>query len=74
MDKLTNFPRLPRYVIYPKDIQVLTGRSKSTAWRYLQKILAHFKKKRGQLITYQEFCQYAGVEEKVVVEHLKKCG
>ena len=61
-----------RYVIYTKDIEVIMGRSKSGARRLLKEILGFFCKKRGQVITYQEFSVYTGIDEDVVLEHLRK--
>ena len=53
-------------VIYPKDIQRITGRSE----RYAERMLVTIKKKLGkqkhQLVTCQEFCEFAGLSREDV--------
>jgi DNA-directed RNA polymerase specialized sigma subunit len=55
-----------RICIYPKDIQLLTGKS----LRYSQKLISqarkHFSKEKNQLLTIREFCDYMGLEEEEV--------
>jgi hypothetical protein len=49
------------FFIYPKDIQVITGRSE----RYAQNVIASIKKKLGkqkhQPVTVIEFCEYMDI-------------
>jgi hypothetical protein len=52
---------ITRIVIYPKDIQLLTGKSERQGRYLMNKIRAHYKKEPHQLITVQEFCNYTGI-------------
>jgi hypothetical protein len=58
-----------KVIIYPKDIQIITGRSE----RYAQNIIAAIKKWRGkqkhQLVTYDEFCEFIGIDPDELVAH-----
>ncbi|RYH72812.1 hypothetical protein EVU94_11400 [Flavobacteriaceae bacterium 144Ye] len=49
---------MKRICIYPKDVQIITGRS----LRYCQGLVKHIKcvlnKKKHQTITIKEFCDY----------------
>ncbi len=60
-----------KVIIYPKDIQVITGRSE----RYAQNTLARIKKALGkpkhQLVTYQEFCEFMGISLEELCTHLR---
>jgi hypothetical protein len=60
-----------RFILYPKDIQLITGRSE----RYGQDIIAAIKKKRGkekhQLVTFNDFCEFAGIELHELLAHLR---
>lgn len=59
-----------RFIIYPKDIQLITGRSE----RYAQNIIAAIKKWRGkqkhQLVTFNEFCEFTGIDPQQLGAHL----
>jgi len=61
-----------RCIIYPKDVQVITGRSE----RYGQNIIAAIKKKLGkkkyQLVTFGELCEFLGVNPEDVGAHFEK--
>jgi hypothetical protein len=59
-----------RMVIYPKDIQLITGKSQRGAQFILQCIRVSLKKSKHQFITITEFCQFAGIEEQKVYEFL----
>jgi hypothetical protein len=63
--------KLNRLVIYPKDIQLVTGRSE----RYARKIIMTIKKRLGkqkhQFVTYDEFCEFAGLNVEDFEEYLK---
>jgi len=52
-----------RLIIYPKDIQILTGRSERYGRKLLAEIKEHLLKHRRQLITIKEFCNYTGLKE-----------
>ena len=59
-----------RLIIYPQDIQRITGRSE----RYAQQILSTIKKRLGkekhQLITREEFCEFSGLRVEDVEGYL----
>ena len=61
-----------RGFLYPKDIQIITGRSYSAARRLSQKIREHFCKETYELISIYEFCSYTGMEEEMVYRLLKE--
>ena len=62
---------LERLCIYPKDVQIVTGRSE----RYGRKIISQIKKKLSkeahQLVTIDEFCHHLGLEKTSVLKHIK---
>lgn len=59
-----------RLVIYPKDVQVITGKSYSYALNLLKVMRKRFNKERSQAITVEEFSVFMGIEERVVVGFL----
>lgn len=62
--------RFNRLIIYPKDIQCITGKSERYGRMMLQKIREHLKKEEHQLITVDEFCAYAGLNVEAVTSFL----
>jgi len=54
-------PQLTRLCIYPKDIQIITGKSERYSRDLIQKIKKHLHKEEHQLVTFQEFCEYMGI-------------
>jgi len=56
-----------RAIIYPKDVQRITGRSESYARKLLQKIKERYSKEDHQYVTLEEFAQYTGLSVEVVV-------
>lgn len=61
---------LKRSVIYPKDIQRITGKSERTGRRIIERIRKQEGKKKHQLITISEFAEYSGIEEEIVQSYL----
>ncbi|SMG35119.1 hypothetical protein SAMN05661096_02300 [Marivirga sericea] len=61
---------LKRTVIYPKDIQRITGKSERTGRRLLEKIRERRGKEKHQLITVSEFADYTGIDAETVHEYL----
>jgi len=59
-----------RLCIYPKDIQVITGRSDRYGRNLIKKIKDHFKKQQHQVVTVDEFCQYMGLQPETVAKQL----
>jgi hypothetical protein len=61
---------MKRLVIYPKDIEILTGRSERFGRKLLADIKEHLLKHRRQLVTIKEFCDYTGLKEEDVRQSL----
>ena len=59
-----------RICIYPKDIQVLTGKSERYARKVVAQIRRHYSKEKNQLLTIKEFCDYMGLEINEVKESI----
>jgi hypothetical protein len=63
-------PKIKRIVIYTKDVVMILGRTERSALNLLHRIKAHYNKKKYQLVYIREFCEYTGLDEKVVQEQL----
>ena len=64
--------KLHRICIYPKDIQLITGRSERYGRKLLNDIRAYFDKEPHQFITIEEFAEYSGIKEESINEYLEK--
>jgi len=53
---------MERLCIYPKDIQIVTGKSERYGRRLIKKMKDRFSKESHQLVTLEEFCVYMGFE------------
>jgi hypothetical protein len=62
---------MDRLCIYPKDIQIITGRSDRYGRSLIKKIKKHFKKEQHQVVTIEEFCQYLGLQHEDVARQLR---
>lgn len=60
-----------RIVIYPKDIQQITGRSEWYGRRIIAKIKEQQGKEKEQLVTVKEFSEFIGILEEEVASFLK---
>lgn len=60
-----------RIVIYAKDIVKITGRSERTARKMLQQIRESNGKRRGDLVSVEEFCRYSGLKEESIHQFMK---
>ena len=60
-----------RLCIYPKDIQIITGRSDRYGRNLIKKIKEHLKKQQHQVVTVEEFCQYMGLKQDIVARQLR---
>lgn len=60
-----------RLCIYPKDIQLLTGKSERYGRDVIAKIKAQLNKQKHQSVSIQEFCQYQGLDYEQVIKILK---
>lgn len=63
-------PRHTRVAIYPKDIELITGRRPRTAQNILLQIRRHYKKRRRSPVTIHEFCEFMQLKEEFVREIL----
>ncbi len=55
-----------RICIYPKDIQLITGRSERYGRKLIQDIREYLGKESHQFITTEEFSDYTGISVDVV--------
>lgn len=62
---------MERLCIYPKDIQIVTGRSERYGRNLIRKIKEAFSKKEHQFVTIDEFCTYTGLCSHTVKERLR---
>ena len=56
-----NKPKNPRVVIYPKDIQLLTGKSYRYAVKLHNQIRTLLNKEKHEFLTIYEFADYTGI-------------
>jgi hypothetical protein len=59
-----------RIVIYAKDVMNITGHKERAARNLLAKIKREYKKKKGEFISIEEFCNYTGLKRESVSEFL----
>lgn len=62
--------RNQRLCIYPKDIQLITGKSYRQSVRLLDKVKKFYEKKTFHLVTITEFCLYYGLDIDAVYEDI----
>ena len=62
---------MKRLCIYPKDIQIITGRSDRYGRNLIKKIKDYFKKEQHQVVSIEEFCQYMGLQQEIVAKQLR---
>ena len=60
-----------RVCIYPKDVQIVTGKSERWGRDIIKKIKSHLSKKPHQLVSINELCEYTGLSETSVKEKLR---
>jgi predicted RNA-binding protein YlqC (UPF0109 family) len=60
-----------RIVLYPRDVENLTGRKGRTARAILQKVREHFGKSKNAPVTVREFCRFMALDEAEVRENLQ---
>ena len=61
---------MTRVCIYPKDVQVVTGKSERWGREIIVRIKQHLSKPKHQLVTIDEFCAYLGLEKETVLSKL----
>ena len=57
---------MQRVVIYPKDVQRITGKSEKYSRRLLVIIKTKYSKESHQFVSVTEFCQYTGLAPELV--------
>ncbi len=57
-------------VIYPKDVEAITGRSLRTAQLLLQAIRQKLGKGKNDFVTIQEFAKHTGFNEEDIIKRL----
>lgn len=62
---------MERLCIYPKDVQIVTGKSERWGREIIKKIKTKFNKEEHQFVTINEFCTYYGLEENKVKQLLR---
>ncbi|WP_223034101.1 hypothetical protein [Hanstruepera marina] len=60
-----------RLCIYPKDVQLITGRSERYGRKLLQDIRNYFDKEPHQFVTIKEFSEYSGIEIEEFIQYIK---
>ena len=60
-----------RVVIYPKDIQLITGKSERYGRMLLSKIRRANQKDEHRFITIHEFASFTGIPEDAIEPYLK---
>ncbi|TWI83251.1 hypothetical protein IQ13_1359 [Lacibacter cauensis] len=67
-----NSNRIPaRVVLYPKDVENITGRRGSTARKLIQRIREALGKSKHEFITIQEFSYFTGIDEELIKDFLQ---
>ena len=68
----TSLRKMPlRVVVYPKDVENITGRSERTARKLLQKIKQATGKSKDAFVTVKEFCLFTGIDEELIKDFLQ---
>ncbi len=62
---------MERVCIYPKDVQVVTGKSERWGREVIKKIKTHLSKQSHQLVSIEEFCEYTGLSVHTVKSKLR---
>ena len=62
---------MERICIYPKDVQIVTGKSERWGREIIKKIKSKFNKDEHQLVTIDEFCIYFGLDSSTVKQLLR---
>jgi len=60
-----------RVVIYPKDVQNITGLGDRAARKLIQNIKSGLGKSGSMFVTVQEFCACTGIPEELIKDFLK---
>jgi hypothetical protein len=61
---------MQRAVIYPKDVQRITGKSEKYSRRLLKKIKEFNDKAEHQFVSIEEFANYTGLSIELIKLHI----
>lgn len=61
---MKNVPK--RICIYPKDIEIVTGKSYRQSTRMLTAMKVKLNKNEDQMVSIEEFCQFIGLKREEV--------
>ena len=61
---------MKRICIYPKDVQIITGKSERYGRNIIKKIKTVLNKQKHQLVTIDEFCEFMDLEPEKVQEFI----
>ncbi|MES2454934.1 MAG: hypothetical protein V4594_05325 [Bacteroidota bacterium] len=59
-----------RLIIYTKDVQILTGLSKTTAKLRMAQVRVHFGIPKRGPVTFAEFCEFFRLNLQMVLEKI----
>ena len=62
---------MERICIYPKDIQLITGKSERWGREIIKKIKERFNKEDHQLVTIDELCSYLGIDAEIARKFIR---
>ena len=68
---MNNVLLMNRICVYPKDVQIVTGKSERYGRSLIKAIKERLDKEKHQLVTIDEFCDFMGLEVSRI-EHLIK--
>jgi len=61
---------MKRVCIYPKDLQLLTGKSYRQCVRMLQAVREYYQKPKKSLVSIKEWCDYHGLDEEDISKYI----
>jgi hypothetical protein len=59
-----------RIIVYPKDVQRITGKSARYGRLLIARIRGRYQKESHQFVTIEEFCQFTGLPSEQVAPYL----
>ena len=59
-----------RVIIYPKDVQRITGKSERYGRHLLARIKQQYRKQPHQFVSVAEFCEFSGLRPETVAPFL----
>ena len=59
-----------RIIIYPKDVELITGKGNRYARLLLRKIRDHLSKDKHHFVSLNDFCNFTGLTPQEVTERL----